>query len=129
MSARKDSSKSDDYNPPMKHLWLPLLGFVAATAVIGAQAPAPPASFTLERVLDYPFPDNLIAAAKGATVAWTFNERGSRNIYVADGPDFQARKVTPYSGDEGQELTSLTFAPDGKTIVYVRGGDHGANWP
>ncbi len=107
-----------------------LLLVVVATAAVGAaQAPAPSATFALERVLDYPFPDNLVAAPQGATIAWTFNERGSRNIYVAGGPDYQARRVTPYVGDDGQELTSLAFTPDGKTIVYVRGGDHGANWP
>jgi dipeptidyl aminopeptidase/acylaminoacyl peptidase len=112
----------------MKHLPALLLTFAAAVGISGSQAPAPPGAFTLDRVLDYPFPDNLIAAPKGATIAWTFNEHGARNIYVADGPEFQARRVTPYAGDDGQELTSLAFAPDGKTIVYVRGGDHGANW-
>jgi dipeptidyl aminopeptidase/acylaminoacyl peptidase len=113
----------------MKNLGTLLLAFAAAAAGGRAQTPAPSGAFTLDRVLDYPFPDNLVAAHTSATIAWTFNERGSRNIYVADGPDFQARRVTPYSGDEGQELTSLAFTRDGKTIVYVRGGDHGANWP
>ena len=94
---------------------------------VDAQAPAPP--FTLDQVLAFPFPDNLVAAPKGALVAWTFNERGARNIYVAQGPDFAARRITPYVGDEGQEITSLRFSPDAKTLVYVRGGDHGANWP
>jgi dipeptidyl aminopeptidase/acylaminoacyl peptidase len=107
-----------------------LLIALLAAAALGAAQPAPtPGAFTLDRILDYPFPDHLVAAPKGAAIAWTFNEHGSRNIYVADGPDFQARRVTPYAGDEGQELTSLSFASDGKTIVYVRGGDHGANWP
>ena len=115
----------------MTTLWTLLHAFLAATALSAPQAPvpAPSSAFTLEQVLDYPFPDNLVAAPKGATIAWTFNERGSRNIYAADGPEFQARKVTPYVGDDGQELTSLAFTPDGRTIVYVRGGDHGANWP
>ena len=112
----------------MKNPGTLLLAFVAASAVAGAQAPASSGAFTLDRVLDYPFPDNLVAAPKGATIAWTFNEHGSRNIYVADGPEFQARRVTAYAGDDGQELTSLAFTPDGRTIVYVRGGDHGANW-
>ena len=113
----------------MKKLWTLLPACLAASALNATQAPAPSGAFTLDRVLDYPFPDNLIAAPKGATIAWTFSERGSRNIYAADGPEFLARKVTPYVGDEGQELTSLAFTADGKTIVYVRGGDHGANWP
>ena len=103
-----------------------LLAIVAATALVRAQTPV---SFTLDQVLDFPFPDNLVAAPKGAAIAWTLSERGERNIYAAEGPDFKARRVTPYRGDEGQELTSLSFTPDGKTIVYVRGGDHGSNWP
>src|ERR1700730_15956960 len=104
-----------------------LLGaIVAATAVSGAQTPA---TFTLEQVLSYPFPDNIVASPTGSTIAWTFNERGVRNIYAADGPDFEARRVTAYADDDGQELTHLSFSPDAKTIVFVRGGDHGANWP
>ena len=94
-----------------------------------AQTPAAPGSITLDQVLDYPFPANLVAAPAGSTLAWTFNERGARNIYVANGPEFQARRLTSYPLDEGQELTNLSFSPDGKTVVYVRGGDHGANWP
>ena len=101
-----------------------------APAIQGAQAPAPATpGFSLDQVLAYPFPDNLVASPKGSMIAWTFNERGTRNIFVAEGPDFRARRVTPYLGDEGQEITSLKFTPDGKTIVYVRGGDHGSNWP
>src|SRR6185295_5090311 len=79
--------------------------------------------------LNYPFPDNLIASPAGGAVAWTFNEHGARNIYVASAPDFTARRITSYAEDDGQELTSLSFSSDGKTIVYVRGGDHGSNWP
>src|SRR5262249_38606111 len=125
-SEKNSSSKTEDYNPRMKKA---LLAAVAATALVRAQAPAVSGQFSLDRVLDYPFPDNLVASPKGSTVAWTFNERGARNIYAADGPSFQPRRITSYSGDEGQELTQLSFSADGKTIVYVRGGDHGANWP
>jgi dipeptidyl aminopeptidase/acylaminoacyl peptidase len=86
-------------------------------------------AFTLEQVLDFPFPSNLIAAPGGAAIAWTFAERGARNIYVAEGPEFKARRITPYPDDDGQELTNLSFTRDGRMVVYVRGGDHGANWP
>ena len=85
----------------------------------------PTRPFTVEQILGFPSPDNLIASPGGSTIAWTFNERGVRNIYVADGPGFEARKITTYTGDDGQELTQLSFSKDGKTIVYVRGGDHG----
>jgi dipeptidyl aminopeptidase/acylaminoacyl peptidase len=107
-----------------------LLALVAAAVVLFARAGAQaPRSFTLEQILSYPFPDNLVASPVGSTIAWTFSERGVRNVYVAEAPGSNARKVTSYTADEGQELTSLSFTPDGKTIVYVRGGDHGANWP
>jgi len=81
--------------------------------------------FTVEQILGFPSPDNLIASPVGSTVAWIFNERGVRNIYVASGPSFEARRVTEYTQDDGLELTQLTFSRDGKTIVYVRAGDHG----
>src|ERR1700704_2228495 len=113
----------------MQKLWLLPLVLVAATAVLPAQTPSPRGAFTLDQVLNYPFPDNLVAANKGAALAWTFAERGARNIYFAEAPEFKARRLTPYLADEGQELTNLSFAPDGRTLVYVRGGDHGSNWP
>ena len=97
----------------------------ACTVLIGHAAPP----LTPDQILSYPFPDELIASPAGSTVAWTFNERGVRNIYAADAPEFRARRITTYKEDDGQELTNLAFSDDGKTIVYVRGGDHGANWP
>ena len=83
--------------------------------------------FTVEQILSFPSPDNLVASPAGSTIAWTFNERGVRNIFVASAPAFEAHKVTSYTEDDGQELTQLEFSRDGKTIVYVRGGDHGSN--
>jgi dipeptidyl aminopeptidase/acylaminoacyl peptidase len=111
----------------MKKLLVMLL---AATAIcaLSAQTTSPPGAFTLEQVLAYPFGDNLVASPKSSAIAWTVNERGVRNIYLSEGPAFEERRLTPYEHDDGQELTNLSFSPDGKTIVYVRGGDHGANW-
>ena len=86
------------------------------------------ASFTLEQVKSYPFPNELTASATGARIAWAFNERGVRNVWVAEGPDFKARRLTNYNADDGQELTSLSISADGKYVVYVRGGDHGSNF-
>ena len=65
------------------------LALAASTAVTPAQAPPPGAVFTLDQVLNYPFPDNLVAANKGTAVAWTFAERGARNIYFAEAPEFK----------------------------------------
>ena len=83
--------------------------------------------FTVEQILGFPSPENLVASPVGSTIAWTFNERGLRNIYVASAPSFEARRITSYSQDDGLELTQLAFSRDGKTLVYVRGGDHGSN--
>ncbi|WP_138991727.1 prolyl oligopeptidase family serine peptidase [Larkinella sp. C7] len=85
-------------------------------------------SFPLETVRSYPFPSDLTSSAQGSRLAWVFNEQGRRNVYVAEGPDFAPRKLTNYTEDDGQEITSLAISADGKWVVYVRGGDHGSNW-
>ncbi|MFL5565150.1 MAG: TolB family protein, partial [Gemmatimonadaceae bacterium] len=87
-----------------------------------------PASFTVEQVKSYPFPNELTAASTGSRIAWALNERGLRNIWVAEGPSFTARRLTNYTADDGQELTSVSISSDGRNVVYVRGGDHGGNW-
>src|SRR5262245_54880880 len=89
---------------------------------------APVWSYTLEQIRSYAFPEDLIAAKQGSQVAWTVNDHGRRNIWVASGPDFAARQITSYAVDDGQEISSLSLTDDGSRIVYVRGGEHGANW-
>jgi dipeptidyl aminopeptidase/acylaminoacyl peptidase len=100
-----------------------------AFSILFLGPPAPPPSFSVDQILTLPQPDNLIASPVGSTIAWTFNERGLRNIYIAEAPDFTPRRLTPYTEDDGQELTNLSFSSDGRTIVYVRGGDHGSSRP
>src|SRR5438105_4596402 len=87
-----------------------------------------PASFSVEQVKSYPFPNELSAASTGSGIAWALNERGIRNIWIAEGPSFTARRLTNYDSDDGQELTSISISDDGKNVVYVRGGDHSGNW-
>jgi dipeptidyl aminopeptidase/acylaminoacyl peptidase len=79
--------------------------------------------FTMEQALSYPYPYGLTAAARGERIAWVFNLRGARNVWLADGPDFAARQVTHYSGDDGMPIASLRLTPDGNTIVYARGSE------
>src|SRR5258708_29966699 len=76
---------------------------------------------TLEELMSAPFPDNLTAAKTSNRVAWTLNQEGKRNIWVAEGPSFQARRLTPYLEDDGQPISDLNFSDDANTIVYVRG--------
>ncbi len=78
-------------------------------------------AFTIEQVLSAPFPSGLTTAAHTSRVAWVFDNRGERNIWVADAPDFVPRQVTHYKGDEGQQIASVRLSPDAKTIVYARG--------
>jgi len=101
---------------------------VAVASFVSQPQKAAVESFTLEQLKSYPFPNELTASATGARIAWAFNERGSRNVWVAEGPDFKARRLTNYDVDDGQELTSLSVSADGKYVVYVRGGDHGSNF-
>lgn len=85
---------------------------------------AAPDRFTLEQVRDYSYPEGLTAAKRGKRVAWIANQRGQRNVWVAEGPQFAARQLTGYARDDGQELTSLQLSADGQYVVYVRGGQH-----
>ena len=78
--------------------------------------------FSVADVLSAPFPSSLVATKDGNTLAWIFNEEGKRNIWVAEGSGFNARRLTDYMEDDGQEMGGLNFSPDGEKLVYVRGG-------
>jgi dipeptidyl aminopeptidase/acylaminoacyl peptidase len=112
---------------PRSALRAPLLGCLLVAA--GATPGQAPLRFSLEQVSGYPYPSELIAAPSGAAVAWVLNERGVRNVWEAHTPDWSPRRLTRYTADDGQEITQLCFTPDSRTVVYVRGGDHDANWP
>jgi len=95
---------------------------VVALLAVALPCAAQGKQITLEALLGAPFPDGLVASPAGGAVAWTFDEAGSRNVWVARPPDYKARKVTSYRGDNGQEIAELAFTPDGNAIAYVRGG-------
>lgn len=95
---------------------------VLAIALFGVTGARSQEKFTLEQVLSAPFPDALTAAKSGDRLAWTFDDQGKKNIWVAQGSDYKARRLTSYMEDDGQELSFLRFSDDGSTIVYVRGG-------
>lgn len=118
---------------------IPAFALIATVVIAAVAAPLLPgaglaaqgsaaAPFTIAQVRSYPFPAELTTAATGSRLAWTFNEQGRRNVWVAEGPSFAARRVTDYGADDGQEITSLQLSADGQWVVYVRGGEHGGNW-
>jgi dipeptidyl aminopeptidase/acylaminoacyl peptidase len=102
----------------MKLLRLSLLILVFATSSIAQKA-----AFTVEQVMSSPFPTALTSAAKANRIAWVFDSRGERNIWIADAPDFAGRQVTHYQGDDGQDIFAVKLTPDGKTVVYARGSE------
>jgi len=79
-------------------------------------------SFTIREAMSAPFPSGLVRSPTGDRVAWVQNDRGSRNVWVAEGPSFRGRQITDYAGDDGQEMGGLQFTPDGAHVLYVRGG-------
>jgi dipeptidyl aminopeptidase/acylaminoacyl peptidase len=98
---------------------------LTCTMLICTTAAWAQSSFTVEQVLSSPFPNELVAARQGSRVAWVFDAKGVRNVWVADGPDFvhSARQLTHYSADDGQPIASLRLTPDGKTAVYALGSE------
>jgi len=99
-----------------------ILGIVLVTAVSPARLDAQQQPFTLEQALSAPFPDELVAAPAGGAIAWVYNAQGARNLWIATPPEYQGRALTTYKEDEGQELGELAWTPDGRALVYVRGG-------
>jgi dipeptidyl aminopeptidase/acylaminoacyl peptidase len=93
---------------------------LACTTIARAQS-----SFTLEQVMSSPFPSELTASAHGGRVAWVFDAKGVRNVWVADGPDFvhTARQLSHYTADDGQPIASLRLTPDGRTVLYALGSE------
>lgn len=84
-------------------------------------------NFSLEQIKGYPFPTGLTSSANTPRIAWVFNERGVRNIYVAEAPDWTPVKLTNFTKDDGLELVDVGVSADGKYVVFVRGGS-GGNW-
>ncbi|HWM94870.1 MAG TPA: prolyl oligopeptidase family serine peptidase [Thermoanaerobaculia bacterium] len=80
---------------------------------------------TLEAILSAPFPSEITASPAGNRLAWVQNDRGVRNIWVAEPPEYRGRQITRYDKDDGQAIGDLEWTADGKTLFYVRGG--GAN--
>jgi dipeptidyl aminopeptidase/acylaminoacyl peptidase len=96
-----------------------------ATAALLPAAPAPqppPGAFTLEQVLGSPFPSGLVTSPSGGKLAWISTARGVRSVWVAEPPDYKGRALAVATEDDGEEVTDLLWASDGKTLVFVRGG-------
>ncbi len=87
-----------------------LLFFVVATVC---------AQPSLEQFLSAPFVQDLVSG--GNRVAWVETNRGVRNVWLAEAPDWKGRRITNYKEDDGQEIGQLSIT--GAGVVYTRGGD------
>jgi dipeptidyl aminopeptidase/acylaminoacyl peptidase len=97
--------------------------FLLALLLACSAIAAPAKHFTLEQIMSAPFPTDLTSAPKSGTVAWVLDQNGARNIWVAEAPDYKGRRLTDYHADDGQEIAQIAWTPDGRSIIYVRGGD------
>ena len=77
---------------------------------------------TVRQIDGAPFAATMAAARAADAVAFVLNARGVRNIWVTDSTRAEARMVTAFTQDDGQDITSLAFTADGRTLYFVRGG-------
>src|SRR5437667_11395361 len=100
---------------------------VAGMAVLGmtatlAGAQTHPATYTLNDVMQAPFAWDMLAAPKGAAVAWVFNTKGCSNIWVADpSHGAKARQIHSYTQEDDFDIGKLAWSPDAKSIAFTRG--------
>lgn len=97
-----------------------LLGSVSVAACMTQAAAALGAPVSIEAVMEAPYPSSLVASEKGNSVAWVFDTKGCRNIWVAQGA--HSRQITPYTADDGFDIGDLAWSADESQLAYIRGG-------
>src|SRR6202011_1521652 len=84
---------------------------------------AHPAQFTIEQIMEAPFPSELLASPSGKSVAWVFDSKGRRNVWVGDGTGMQSRQLPSFTQDEGFAIGDLSWSPDARMIAFTRAAD------
>ncbi len=87
------------------------------------------AAFSLAQILSYPFPESLVRDGHGTAIAYALDTQGIRTIWFARASQRTPVQLFSSNADDGLELTNLVISNDDAHVVYVRGGDHDANWP
>jgi dipeptidyl aminopeptidase/acylaminoacyl peptidase len=102
------------------------IAVAAAAFTAGVDSSDTQGAFTIQQALSAPFPSDLRAAPAKRRLAWVFNSQGRRNLWVAEASSdgtYNARQLTNYAVDDGQDLAELAWSPEADSIAYVRGGD------
>lgn len=97
-------------------LWLAMIGLALAQPGVTQERDR------LAEALALPVASGLAGARDVPRFAWVENLAGVRNIRMA-ARGLPARRLTAYTGDDGQQLYDLLFSNDGATLAFVRGGD------
>ena len=79
------------------------------------------AQLTIEKLLSAPFYSTISVAPNGINVAWLKNERGVRNIQIANTATGVVTDLTNFTDDDGQEITNFEWLPDASALYFVRG--------
>ncbi|MGA9367724.1 MAG: hypothetical protein WBV35_09710, partial [Steroidobacteraceae bacterium] len=101
------------------------LSMVASAGALAAASHHAVRPLSIAQIASAPFPYDLTASPIDATLAWVYNERGARNVWVAQPGThggYSARRLTPYTADDGNVISNLVWNGDGQTLFYTRGG-------
>jgi dipeptidyl aminopeptidase/acylaminoacyl peptidase len=107
----------------MQPIAMSALSVVASAGALASTHAARPLG--IAQIASAPFPYDLAASPIDGTVAWVYNERGARNVWVAlPGPHggYSARRLTAYTTDDGEVISNLAWNGDGRMLFYTRGG-------
>jgi dipeptidyl aminopeptidase/acylaminoacyl peptidase len=98
----------------------------ATSGLLLLAAAAAPAqqSFTLQQVLSAPYASELSAAPAGARFVWVENAEGHHNLWAGT-PHASAHQLTIFDQDDGLDLYSLAWSPDGNIIAFMRSTEDG----
>jgi Tol biopolymer transport system component len=96
----------------MKKIILGLI-FFAGSSCISAQ--------TISDFLSVPFPSSLKATKDGKKIAFVMNDKGVRNIHITGSGGNLTKVLTNNTIEDGMDLGSLQFSPNGDRMVFVKG--------
>jgi dipeptidyl aminopeptidase/acylaminoacyl peptidase len=102
--------------------------FITLMAVVFVGVHTATSQVSLNELLSYPYPTNLCSSPASEKLAWTFIKKGIHNIFITEDHGHTFKQLTHYKKDDGQAISALQFSPDGRWLVYMKGGGPHGNW-